>query len=95
MPARHSDRSGALPEERLRRRYVDTNANPDTIDYIIPGNDDAMRAIKLIVDALADAVKEGKAMRKGDDEGFEEEASATATAAIDYDSEEEDENDER
>jgi small subunit ribosomal protein S2 len=74
---------------------VDTNANPDTIDYIIPGNDDAMRAIKLIVDALADAVKEGKAMRKGDDEGFEDEANATATAAIDYDSEEEDENDER
>lgn len=45
---------------------VDTNANPDVIDYIVPANDDAMRSIKLIVSALADAVLEGKAMRKGE-----------------------------
>ncbi|MCU0463489.1 MAG: 30S ribosomal protein S2, partial [Anaerolineae bacterium] len=45
---------------------VDTNADPDVIDYILPGNDDAMRAIKLVVGAVADAVLEGKAMRKGD-----------------------------
>ncbi|MGB7340167.1 MAG: 30S ribosomal protein S2 [Phototrophicaceae bacterium] len=46
---------------------VDTNANPDHIDYIIPGNDDAMRSIRLLVGAMADAVLEGKAIRKGGD----------------------------
>lgn len=39
---------------------VDTNCDPDDADYIIPGNDDAIRAIKLIGGALADAVIEGK-----------------------------------
>lgn len=42
---------------------VDTNCDPTVIDYVLPGNDDAMRAIKLIVEALADAVIEGMAMR--------------------------------
>ncbi len=40
---------------------VDTNANPEIIDYPIPGNDDAIRAIKLICGKVADAVLEGKA----------------------------------
>jgi len=39
---------------------VDTNCNPEEIDYIIPGNDDAIRAIKLISSIIADAVIEGK-----------------------------------
>jgi small subunit ribosomal protein S2 len=39
---------------------VDTNCNPDDIDYIIPGNDDAIRAIKLFASKFADAVIEGK-----------------------------------
>ncbi len=39
---------------------VDTNCDPDDADYIIPGNDDAIRALKLISGALADAVIEGK-----------------------------------
>ena len=39
---------------------VDTNCDPDDADYVIPGNDDAIRAIKLISSALADAVIEGK-----------------------------------
>ena len=39
---------------------VDTNCDPDDADYIIPGNDDAIRAIKLIASSLADAVIEGK-----------------------------------
>ena len=39
---------------------VDTNCDPDDADYIIPGNDDAIRAIKIISSALADAVIEGK-----------------------------------
>lgn len=47
---------------------VDTNCNPQTIDYVIPSNDDAIRAIKLLVAKVADAVLEGKAMRKEEDE---------------------------
>ncbi|MCD7827274.1 MAG: 30S ribosomal protein S2 [Clostridiales bacterium] len=39
---------------------VDTNCDPDEIDYVIPGNDDAIRAVKLIASAMADAVLEGK-----------------------------------
>ena len=39
---------------------VDTNCNPDEIDYIIPGNDDAIRAVKLISSVIADAVIEGR-----------------------------------
>ena len=39
---------------------VDTNCDPDDADYIIPGNDDAIRAIKLIGGSLADAVIEGR-----------------------------------
>jgi small subunit ribosomal protein S2 len=45
---------------------ADTNSNPDEIDYIIPGNDDAVRAIKLLVGAIADAVIEGEQMRKAE-----------------------------
>ncbi len=43
---------------------VDTNSDPDPIDYVIPSNDDAIRAIKLIVGKMADAALEGLAMRK-------------------------------
>ncbi len=43
---------------------VDTNCDPDPIDYVIPSNDDAIRAIKLIVTKMADAALEGVAMRK-------------------------------
>ncbi len=43
---------------------ADTNADPDGIDYIIPGNDDAIRSIKLICSKLADAVLEGKQLRE-------------------------------
>jgi small subunit ribosomal protein S2 len=39
---------------------VDTNCDPDEVDYVIPGNDDAIRAIKLITSKMADAVLEGK-----------------------------------
>ena len=47
---------------------VDTNCNPQNIDYVIPSNDDAIRAIKLLVAKVADAILEGKAMRKEEDE---------------------------
>lgn len=43
---------------------VDTNCDPSGVDYVIPSNDDAIRAIKLLTARLADAVLEGKAMRK-------------------------------
>ena len=39
---------------------VDTNSDPDGIDYIIPGNDDAIRAVKLYLTAAATAVREGR-----------------------------------
>ena len=55
---------------------VDTNCDPDDADYVIPGNDDAIRAIKLISSALADAVIEG---RQG--EQLEAVAEAEAEAA--------------
>ena len=44
---------------------VDTNCDPDEIDYVIPGNDDAIRAVKLIAGAMADAVIEGKQGMQG------------------------------
>jgi small subunit ribosomal protein S2 len=43
---------------------VDTNCDPDYVDHVIPGNDDAIRAIKLITACMADAAMEGVAMRK-------------------------------
>ena len=43
---------------------ADTNADPDGIDYIIPGNDDALRSIKLVASKLADAILEGKELRQ-------------------------------
>ncbi|MBM3151898.1 MAG: 30S ribosomal protein S2 [Chloroflexi bacterium] len=58
---------------------VDTNCNPSNVDYIIPSNDDAIRAIKLLVGKIADAVLEGKAMRK--DEAGEEQKPVDADQA--------------
>ena len=54
---------------------VDTNCDPDEIDYVIPGNDDAIRAIKLISQTMANAVLEGK-----QGEQLEVEAKADAKA---------------
>lgn len=59
---------GAVHEARLLNipivALVDTNCDPRNVDYVIPSNDDAIRAIKLLVGKIADAVLEGKAMRK-------------------------------
>jgi small subunit ribosomal protein S2 len=63
---------------------VDTNSDPDGIDYIIPGNDDAIRAIKLYVTAVADACLEGRAEAGGAvaaDEFVEETGEAQAPEA--------------
>ncbi|MBR2385770.1 30S ribosomal protein S2 [bacterium] len=43
---------------------ADTNADPDGIDFLIPGNDDAIRSIKLVASKLADAIIEGKSLRQ-------------------------------
>ena len=73
---------------------ADTNANPEGIDYIIPGNDDAIRSIKLITSKLADAVLEGKQLKeakansgkiesiKAEDAGVAEEVKSEETANV-------------
>jgi small subunit ribosomal protein S2 len=57
---------------------VDTNCDPDEVDYVIPGNDDALRAIRLFASRIADAVVSGRGVREsahaddgseGDDSG--------------------------
>ncbi|MEE8481155.1 MAG: 30S ribosomal protein S2 [Desulfobacterales bacterium] len=65
---------------------VDTNCNPDEIDYIIPGNDDAIRAIRLITSRIADACIEGKErlaerQQAEADKEIEEESEITAASA--------------
>jgi small subunit ribosomal protein S2 len=60
---------------------VDTNCDPDLIDYVIPSNDDAIRAIKLLASVMADAALEGKALRKED---FEEDAYKDLGEEYDY-----------
>ena len=57
---------------------ADTNCDPDEIDYPIPGNDDAIRAIKLIASIMANAVLEGKQGEQVDDAPAEEEAAPAA-----------------
>ena len=54
---------------------VDTNCDPDEVDYVIPGNDDAIRAVKLIAGAMADAIIEG---RQGEQNVAEEVAEEVA-----------------
>jgi len=55
---------------------VDTNCDPEDIDYVIPGNDDAIRAIKLIAGKIADAILEGKALRESSGLAQQEETAA-------------------
>jgi small subunit ribosomal protein S2 len=61
---------------------VDSNCDPDLIDYVVPGNDDAVRAVKTIVDAFTAAVAEGLGGRgKGDDESPTRKAEAPKAEA--------------
>ncbi len=53
---------------------VDTNCDPDEVDYVIPGNDDAIRAIKLIASVMTDAILEGKQGEQFTDDSSEEAA---------------------
>ena len=57
---------------------VDTNCDPDEVDYVIPGNDDAIRAVKLIASTMADAIIEG---RQGEDSAIAEQDDAPAAEA--------------
>ena len=67
---------------------VDTNCDPDEIDYVIPGNDDAIRAVKLIAGAMADAIIEGREGQMGAAAKEEAEAEADAEEAGDINVEE-------
>ncbi len=58
---------------------IDTNCDPDLVDFPIPGNDDAIRSIQLFCKEIAEAINEGKALREQDAEE-EENAEAPATA---------------
>ena len=58
---------------------VDTNCDPDEVDYIIPSNDDAIRSIKLIAGSVANAVIEGK---QGEQHKDKDDAPAAETAAV-------------
>ncbi|MDR0405623.1 MAG: 30S ribosomal protein S2 [Clostridiales bacterium] len=58
---------------------VDTNCDPEEVDYVIPGNDDAIRAVKLIVETMANAVMEG---RQGESFADEEAAKSGETEAL-------------
>ena len=58
---------------------VDTNCDPDDVDYVIPGNDDAIRAVKLIAGCMANAIIEGR--QGADAQEAEEEAAAAEEAA--------------
>jgi small subunit ribosomal protein S2 len=60
---------------------VDTNCDPDVIDYIIPGNDDAIRAVKLFSSKIADAVLEGKAA-SGEEHAARDGAVAAPAAVV-------------
>jgi small subunit ribosomal protein S2 len=64
---------------------VDTNCDPDLVDIVIPGNDDAIRAIKLFVSALADAVTKGAALaesRNAEEEDEEAQAAPPRVEAV-------------
>ena len=63
---------------------VDTNCDPDDVDYVIPGNDDALRAIRLFVTRIADAVISGRGLKEATeaaDDGAPQAASSPAAAA--------------
>ncbi len=65
---------------------VDTNCDPDEIDFPIPANDDAIRAVKLLTGKMADAVLEGRQGESLDDQGEHQEAADQALAQMVSDS---------
>jgi len=83
----HKERLAVAEAQRLEIPIVallDTNCNPDEIDYPIPANDDAIRAVKLLTGKVADAALEGINLRKASEEAeaaAEEKAQAEAAEA--------------
>ena len=70
------EHTAVLEANRLGIKVVaplDTNCDPDIIDYPIPGNDDAIRSIQLFCKEMAEAINEGKALRDGQNEDAESE----------------------
>ena len=61
---------------------ADTNCDPEELDYVIPGNDDAIRAVKLIVSTMADAVVEAKQGLVESEEAYAEDAEEEAAEAV-------------
>ena len=58
---------------------VDTNCNPEDVDFCIPGNDDAIRAVKLITDVMANAIiegRQGESLETSEEQTSDEEASS-------------------
>jgi small subunit ribosomal protein S2 len=91
----HKERLAVAEARRLEIPLVallDTNCNPDEIDYPIPANDDAIRAVKLLSSKIADAIVEGAQMRKAAEESEQEklaeEAALAERAAADEEAEE-------
>ena len=70
---------------------ADTNCDPDLLDYVIPGNDDAIRSVKLLTSIMADAVIEGStfAAKKDAEEAIEETSPATGETPVEYEEVEE------
>ena len=80
-------RKEKIAVEEARKLYipvvaiVDTNCDPDEIDYVIPGNDDAIRAVKLLTAIMADAVLEGRQGVQMEEEQETESTQTTETSA--------------
>ena len=67
---------------------IDTNCDPDAVDYVIPGNDDAIRAVKLITDVMANAIiegKQGESFEATEEQNVEEEATSMEQVASEAD----------
>ena len=78
LPAFQKEKTAVLEAERMNVPMIavcDTNANPVKADYFIPGNDDAVNSIKLLVNVIAEAVKEGR-------EEYEKNKIAQASAVV-------------
>jgi small subunit ribosomal protein S2 len=59
---------------------VDTNSDPEQVDYVIPGNDDALRSIRLFTSRIADAIVAGRAMRESARADADDQAGRRAAA---------------
>ena len=80
----HKETTALLEARRLGIPVVavaDTNADPDGIDYLIPGNDDSMKSLKLFIGTVADACLSGKAKGRDKTEMDEKTASSASTVA--------------